>query len=136
MEWLADVNNIFKLIGTLAAGGFFFIKVREWQRGIDVTLVEERLRREFTEVARKEKHDTVIECNALIGKLERRLEDANERTSKLSSFVQALPTNQDVSAVWKELTRVRESVENAQRMMGTLGERIARIEGARRGNQP
>ena len=108
-QWFAE--NALKLLGTIAAVGYFLIQLGEWK-----ARVQERRRREeksedapgvvasaielaISAAARTTKHDAVTEIDKKLG----------------------VP-------VWKELNRLRDDLDQAKRDLASHGERIARLE--------
>ena len=122
-------------------GGAWFISrtlvnLGEWKRGVEspVTLTEERLQKELGELERKAAHAArsliVADLAENFRKMEQRFDKAGEKTSELATRVQALPTRDDVSAIWKELNHMRDLLEAGRDARTHLGERLARLEGS------
>lgn len=126
-EWLAQ--NILYLLTALAGLGLFLVKVGEWKHGMRPSALEARLQGELDVIAHKARNLIVTDLTALIGKLEQRFDKAGEKSSALASYVQGLPTKEDLAGIWKEIGHMRAVLEDVQRSRVDLGERIARIEG-------
>ena len=136
-EWLTQHG--LELALAIVSGAWFvsrtLVNFGEWKHGVtsktsDVdTATIDRLRLEIVEAARKARHDAVEAMNTTLIKLDKRLDQASEQSSRLASRVQGLPTRDDYDGIWNELRHTRTAIEDMQRSRGDLGERIARIEG-------
>lgn len=141
-HWLAE--NILKLLGTLAAIGWFLVQLGEWKSRVQarrrneeqtdetvvaLTFVPPSIQLAIAEAGRKVRHDTVNDVDVKLNQLATRFDKAGEKTSELASYVQGLPTRDDLSALWKELAHLRTLAEGNQHDRNGLGERIATIEG-------
>jgi predicted nucleic acid-binding Zn-ribbon protein len=64
-----------------------------------------------------------------------RMDQAGDLMSDLASKVQAMPTQEAMTAVWRELSRLQEELRDSAKHRANLAERIASIEGEQHGRR-
>lgn len=114
-KWLAD--NILKLLGTIAACGWFLIQLGEWK-----ARMQERKRAEALHVTPQPHDGTTRESIELL--VMRELVDARHALrGEFNKSIGDLSTS-----VWKEINKIQESQDLTRREVSSHGERIARLE--------
>ena len=64
-----------------------------------------------------------------------RMDQAGDLMSDLTGKIQAMPTQEAMTAVWRELSRLQEELRDSVRHRANLAERIASIEGEQHGRR-
>lgn len=64
-----------------------------------------------------------------------RMDQAGELLSDLTGKIQAMPTQEAVTALWREMTRLQEEQRDGIRSRAHLAERIASLEGEQHGRR-
>lgn len=82
--------------------------------------------------ALEERQEDADQTVALINS---RMNQAGELLSDLTGKVQAMPTQEAMTAIWRELTRLQEELRDSVKHRANLAERIASIEGEQHGRR-
>jgi hypothetical protein len=67
----------------------------------------------------------------MIERISNRMDQAGELLSDLTGKVQAMPTQDAMTAVWREMNRIETEQREDQRKMASMSERVSFLEGQR-----
>ena len=81
--------------------------------------------------AEKALADAISETKLVNG----RMDQAGELLSDLTGKIQSMPTQDAMTAVWREMTRLQEEQRDSIRQRAQLAERIASLEGEQHGRR-